>query len=187
MSVAFAFIASGFVWLSFELWLNFRDRARVDATEDKSSGLHLFSLLIAALVICVIIQQTDLPRIPIGQDHRYLIGTSVVLAGAVLRWWAFWSLGKYFRTVLAIQDGQKVVDRGPYRFIRHPAYTGALLAFTGFGLGLGIWAGLAVILALSFLGYHRRIKLEEQLMITCFQAEYLRFMEKTKKLIPFIY
>ena len=122
-----------------------------------------------------------------AQDSWYLAGTAVVLAGVSLRLWAFRSLGRYFRTVLAVQEGQEIINRGPYRFIRHPSYAGAMLAFTGIGFGLGGWAGLAVMAVFTLAGYRRRIELEERMMIACFQDKYLGFMGKTKKLLPFIY
>ena len=182
-----AFLASCVTWLAFELWLNLRDRDRTDSTEDKSSGLRLLLLLILALASGAVIQPTRLLSIPLEEDLRYLTGTAFVLGGAFFGLWAFRALGKYFRTVLEVQAGQKVITRGPYRFVRHPAYAGAMLVFASFGIGLGSWAGLAAMLAFTFAGYRRRIWLEEQMMIARFREEYLGFMAKTKKLIPFIY
>jgi protein-S-isoprenylcysteine O-methyltransferase Ste14 len=182
-----AFLASCITWLSWELWLNLRDRGRVDATDDKKSGLRLLLLLVTAMGLAAMMQETRLLAIPLKNEFKYLTGTAFVLGGAFLRLWAFRSLGKYFRTVLEVQAGQKVINRGPYRFVCHPAYAGALLVFAGFGFGLGSWPGLGVMLAFTFTAYHRRIRLEEQMMIACFQQEYLSFMRKTRRLIPFVY
>jgi protein-S-isoprenylcysteine O-methyltransferase Ste14 len=181
------FIISCFVWLCFELWLNLRDRGKGERSTGINSGVYLLFLIIIALGICVMFQYSGLPRIQISPDVRFLVGTAVILSGSALRWWAVWSLGSHFCTVVPIRAGQKLVKRGPYRFIRHPAYAGAIVVFLGFGLGLGSWPGLAVMGLLPFLGYRRRIRIEEQFMITSFRNEYRRFMDKTKKLIPFVY
>lgn len=183
----YAFITCCIVWLAFELWLNIRDRERVDASGNKNSGVQLFFALVLALASCLIIRQTHATKISWDESSGYLFGAGVLLSGAVLRWWSVWSLGTHFRTVLSVQEGQKLVRSGPYKFIRHPSYAGVILVLLGFGIGLGTWAGLAAITAIILPAYIRRIKQEERLMIECFPEEYPVFMGKTWKLIPFVY
>ena len=65
-----------------------------------------------------------------------VLGCAVGLTGVVLRWWAIWTLGAYFTRNLQIAEDHKVVVDGPYRYLRHPSYTGAILMFAGVGLGL---------------------------------------------------
>jgi len=74
-----------------------------------------------------------------------------MLMGIGLRWYSATVLGKYFTFDVAVQSGQMLVEAGPYRYVRHPSYSGALLTLLGFGLALGNWAGLAA--ALSCLGF----------------------------------
>jgi protein-S-isoprenylcysteine O-methyltransferase len=70
-----------------------------------------------------------------------------MLTGIALRWYSVAVLGKYFTFDVAIHSRQVLVDAGPYRYIRHPSYSGALMSLLGFGLTLGNSAGLAARLS----------------------------------------
>ena len=59
-------------------------------------------------------------------------GVVLFVAGLLLRWWAIIVLGRFFTVDVSIAEGHELIESGPYRFIRHPSYTGALLAFLGF-------------------------------------------------------
>lgn len=76
-------------------------------------------------------------------------------------WYSATVLGKYFTFDVAIQSGQALVEVGPYRYVRHPSYSGALLTLLGFGLALGSWVGGAVALSCLGLAYAYRIPIEE--------------------------
>ncbi len=79
----------------------------------------------------------------IGGGWWFALGAVIGWLGLLLRWWSFVCLGKYFTLVVKTSDEQPVVDRGPYRVLRHPSYTGLLLAVAGAGLMLGNWFSLA--------------------------------------------
>lgn len=72
-------------------------------------------------------------------------GVAVFAAGIVLRWYSIIHLGRFFTVNVAIAADHQLVDTGPYRFVRHPSYTGALLAFVGFGMVMRNWASVLVI------------------------------------------
>ena len=75
---------------------------------------------------------------------------------------------------------------GPYAYVRHPIYTGLLLALIGTAIVRGEWRGvLAVLIALAALW--RKLRLEERWMIETFGDEYRRYRERTAALIPFIF
>ena len=143
-------------------------------------------LISLAIGLCIIFERSNTPRIPMTKNVLLIIASTIVITGSFIRWWAIWCLGNFFQTVVGIQDGQRILKKGPYRFVRHPAYSGAMLVFIGFGFGLGTWFGLAIML-MPFIEYYHRIQLEERLMISRFQDEYLLLIKETKKLIPFIY
>lgn len=71
------------------------------------------------------------PRADIGGAVVLVIGRVLGWGGLLLRWWSFVTLGSYFSTVVRTSADQRVVDRGPYRVLRHPSYTGLLLAALG--------------------------------------------------------
>src|SRR5215212_6644570 len=64
-------------------------------------------------------------------------GVATFVAGAALRWYAIFYLGRYFTIDIRVAGDQRVVDTGPYRFIRHPSYTGAFMQFLGLALCMG--------------------------------------------------
>lgn len=76
---------------------------------------------------------------------------------------------------------------GPYRWIRHPSYTGALITLFGVGLALGNWLSLIVILVAGFTGYSYRVMVEERTLLTALGEPYREYMKHTKRFIPFVY
>src|SRR5439155_26398447 len=73
-------------------------------------------------------------------------GVVLFVAGLLLRWWAIITLGRFFTVDVTMEKDHELVERGPFRKVRHPSYTGVLLAFAGVALSLGNWAALLVIL-----------------------------------------
>ena len=66
-----------------------------------------------------------------------------MVGGVAFRLWAVLSLGRFFRVAVTTQDDHRLIERGPYRRLRHPSYTGALVTLFGFGLTIGNWLSLA--------------------------------------------
>jgi len=82
---------------------------------------------------------------------------------------------------------QTVVDGGPYRWVRHPAYTGLLLFFVGMGLALTNWASLLVLALLPAVGLLVRIRSEEQALLAGLGEDYRRFAATRRRLFPGIW
>lgn len=113
-------------------------------------------------------------------------GIFILSAGFILRLWSVWLLGPLFSQNLLVQPAHRIVCKGPFSLVRHPAYLGSLMLLTGQALFLGNMA-IALICGL-FLGhvYLRRIDDEEKLLRSAFDTAYDRYSAKTWKLIPFI-
>jgi protein-S-isoprenylcysteine O-methyltransferase Ste14 len=105
-------------------------------------------------------------------------------AGIAIRQWAVATLGRFFTIDVRVQPGQTVVDRGPYRWVRHPAYTGLILTFLGFGLALGNWAALGVAFLVPTAGLVYRIHFEERALLEGLGEPYRRFAEGRPRLFP---
>lgn len=125
--------------------------------------------------------------IPWFRPQVTIAGIVLILLGGGLRWWAILTLGRYFTFDVAIRATQKVVQTGPYRFIRHPAYSGTLLSLLGIGLALANWASLVAILAGALTGLLYRVRVEEKALIDGLGQPYMDYMRRTKRFIPFIF
>ena len=93
-------------------------------------------------------------------------------------------LGRFFTIDVRVHAGQTVVERGPYRWVRHPAYTGMIITFVGIGLALGNWASLAVLAAVPAAGLVVRIRLEERALLERLGEPYRRFAATRPHLFP---
>jgi protein-S-isoprenylcysteine O-methyltransferase Ste14 len=116
-----------------------------------------------------------------------LVADLLLIAGIGLRIWAIVHLGRFFTVDVTIQEGQRVVQDGPYRFVRHPSYSGSMLALLGLACLTFNWLGFLVIIGCSFLAYTLRISVEEKVLFQSLGVEYRRYAERTKRLIPGIY
>ncbi len=122
--------------------------------------------------------------------HRTLlfsIGVTLILLGVALRWYAIWMLGSYFTRDIAVSADQKVIQNGPYRFIRHPAYSGTFLTMLGVGLALTNWASLIALLLCVFSGHIYRVRVEEQALIQTIGQPYVEYMQHTRRFIPWVF
>src|SRR2546423_3467851 len=112
---------------------------------------------------------------------------AVFAAGLVLRWWAIVTLGRFFTVDVTIERDHKLVERGPFRWVRHPSYTGVLLAFVGWALTLRNWVAIAVLLVPIFAAFIRRMNVEEEALRGALGERYREYMKRTKRLVPGIY
>lgn len=116
-----------------------------------------------------------------------LISAGCLMFSLVLFWKVHLDLGKNWSPILEIREGHNLVSSGIYQYIRHPMYTQIWIWVIGQGLVLANWFVVIVgILTWSIL-FFIRVPDEEKLMISEFGDEYLRYMRRTKKIIPYIY
>ena len=116
-----------------------------------------------------------------------LVADLLMSAGILLRVAAILHLGKYFTVDVNIQEGQRLIQDGPYRFVRHPSYSGSVLAFVGLACLTFNWLGFIAIIACSLVAYTLRISVEEKVLLENFGDEYRRYAERTKRLIPGVF
>ena len=88
---------------------------------------------------------------------------------------------------VTIEKDHELVERGPFRIVRHPSYAGVLLAFVGFALSLGNWAALLVVILPIGAAFIHRINVEEDALSGALRPPYTDYMRRTKRLVPFIY
>jgi len=139
--------------------------------------------LVLALAAPVVLPQANFPR----TTSVYAVGIAIYVAGLLLRWTAILWLGKFFTVNVAIAADHRVIDTGPYRFIRHPSYTGALAAFLGLAICTGNLVSLLVMMVPVTWAFMRRIRLEEAVLRQGLGPSYIEYSNRTKRLIPFVY
>lgn len=180
----------GLGFLFSELGLAVWRRAKASSgTSDRDAGsLRLLWIVISLSMFAGVELSVNgvKPFLPVGFPWP-LLGLGVFAAGAVLRWWAIWHLGQFFTVNVALADDHRVVDTGPYRWVRHPSYSGLLLQFAGFGLTLGTVPSLAVVLAPPALALLQRIRVEEAALRAHLPYSYPAYVARTKKIVPLVF
>jgi len=94
-------------------------------------------------------------------------------------------LGRNWSGTVTVKQDHELIRSGPYRYVRHPIYTGLLIAFAGSAIARGEWRGLLAV-AIVFAALWRKLRLEERWMIETFGDAYLRYRAEVRALIPFV-
>jgi protein-S-isoprenylcysteine O-methyltransferase Ste14 len=114
-------------------------------------------------------------------------GLATMMLGILFRWHAMRTLGRLFTGKVMIRDGHHLIRVGPYAHLRHPAYTGSLIAHIGLGLALANWWALAASTLPYLVAVIYRIRVEEKVLAAAFGAEYDEHARATRRLVPWIY
>jgi protein-S-isoprenylcysteine O-methyltransferase Ste14 len=115
------------------------------------------------------------------------IGTGLLIVGSLLRRYCVRILGKYFTAAITVSSNQPIIEKGPYRWIRHPSYTAGFLVFFGIGFALGYWLSLIIFFLEICIVYCRRVKAEEAALLGTLGEPYRAYMAHTKRFVPFIF
>ena len=191
-AAAALFLATCLVWLIPEMAGMRRQMARIsrkaDGSQDRGSLAILLGLQWAGLGLNFLLAWL-LPAVAIlwQPGLLFLLGLIAILLGVALRWYAIRVLGGYFTRDVAVTRDQPVVMDGPYRLIRHPAYSGTFLTMLGVGLAMANWASLVALLGCVFLGHFYRIRIEEKALIRTIGRPYIQYMLHTKRFIPWVF
>jgi protein-S-isoprenylcysteine O-methyltransferase Ste14 len=117
----------------------------------------------------------------------FTVGMTLLVAGAVLRWWSFWALGQYFTFTVDVSPDQQVVTAGPYRILRHPGYAGGLMGMTGIGVIYANWIGLTGFVIPCVIIIVWRIHIEETALLRTTGDPYRAYAAHHKRLVPLIW
>jgi protein-S-isoprenylcysteine O-methyltransferase Ste14 len=152
--------------------------------QSKQILLWFIVVLLAMIVVPPYCDRHDLWTID-GDATRYL-GLALFWIGSVIRLIAVFALGHRFSGVVAIQPDHKLKTDGIYRHVRHPSYTGLLVAMIGWVLVFRSSIGLVLNVTL-FLLLLSRMADEEKFLETEFGDEYRAYRQKSWRLVPFVY
>ena len=156
--------------------------------EDSREGRASFALLYVAVATgivgpFVIAANVRGAAIAFARWPIFVLGVAVMASGLVIRAWAIVLLGRFFTNDVRVHPGQTVIDTGPYRWVRHPSYTGLILILIGSRLALGNWAALAVALVLPTAALVNFIGVEERVLLNGLGEAYRRFAASRARLL----
>jgi protein-S-isoprenylcysteine O-methyltransferase len=175
-----AVIALGVLANALQPSYRIRDAARPpeDGGTFHQIMLTAYGTQAAALLELVLRRPPALPFDALG------VGALVAMtAGLALRAWAIATLGGWFTLRVGVTPAQRVVQTGPYRWIRHPSYTGALVALVASAILLRVWVTALVGAVALYAAFRRRIRYEERLLAAALPG-YRGYMTRTGALLP---
>jgi protein-S-isoprenylcysteine O-methyltransferase Ste14 len=126
-----------------------------------------------------ILSQRFLPNIPCIA----WLGAGLTFAGILFAIWARWNLGRNWSAAVTIKQGHQIIRSGPYAYIRHPIYTGMLVAVIGSALTAGEYRGLLAFAIILF-GFYRKARKEEKLLTANFGEPFLEHKQRTGFFLP---
>jgi protein-S-isoprenylcysteine O-methyltransferase Ste14 len=180
-------LATILVWISLELRQALHVRREAHKT-DQGSIVTLRLAAFAGFVGGVLLAKA-VPAATIGPvDVVGWIGLAVVVSGVALRAWCFHTLGHYFTLTVQTSADQPVITAGPYRVLRHPSYTGLLLALLGVAMvAIRNWLSLLVVAVAVGGALVYRIRVEERALLRDLGANYRSYADTHKRLVPFVW
>ena len=168
------------------LALSKRSKSRA-ATQDRSTlpilWIVIFLSIGAGLFLRETFPQGALPEPLIF----YLTGLVLFFLGLVIRWVAIIYLGRFFTVNVAIAEDHQLITTGPYRYVRHPSYTGTLLVFLGFGLCMLNFYSLVTVFLPIAVAFLWRMHVEESALQAAFGERYREYRARTARLIPHLF
>jgi protein-S-isoprenylcysteine O-methyltransferase Ste14 len=183
LAVLMVWIIVGLVWLAASMSLKSIARA-------EPWGSRLFHILAIALAFLLLFD-SHLP-IPV-LNRRFVsdtpavwwIGFALTVAGAAIAIWARILLGANWSATVTVKQNHELMRTGPYAVVRHPIYSGFLLAMLGTAIAFGEVRGLIAVV-LAFIAWRVKSLIEERFMLDQFGEKYARYKREVKALIPFV-
>jgi protein-S-isoprenylcysteine O-methyltransferase Ste14 len=174
------------LWIVVEVPYLRRFKVTTRRDWDRRSAL-LWEFANAIEPIGMVMGFTHIGGIHTGSNLIATLGISLLVTGVAIRWTAIYTLGTYFTGTVVIKDDHRLIRTGLYRHLRHPAYTGALIAHLGLGLSFLNWFSLALSILPFLVAAMYRIHVEEQALAEAFGEEYRAYSQETKRLVPKLY
>ena len=176
-------------WVAlFTYWMINASNVKQDIEKHISfKYIFLLSAVVVALFITMLYRKTFLQR-TLWQTsvHLGIVTDVIVLIGLAFAVWARTILGRNWSANIAFKKGHKLIKHGPYSIVRHPIYSG--LIFMAIGTAINIGQVFAfVLLAVYFVGFNGKCRLEEELMLKHFSKEYNIYKKRVKAIMPYIF
>jgi protein-S-isoprenylcysteine O-methyltransferase Ste14 len=176
------------LWLAWALYWTVSARNAKQAARREALGsraAHIVPLVVAAWLLAA-------PRMPVrwleeplpfAGAAAYWSGALIAVLGFAITVWARVHLGRNWSGTVTVKQDHELVRSGPYAWVRHPIYTGLLLALIGSALARAEWRGVLAVL-IAFAALWRKLRLEERWMSETFGAAYEDYRRDVKALVP---
>jgi len=178
------FVALCAVWAGSQLWIGRRRSGDPHKRQDRGTLDLLIVAIFASLALGGWLAWHDDGQFAARSPALAWTGMALMAAGLLLRWWSVRVLARFFTVDIAIHPGQQLVRRGPYRVLRHPSYSGALLTVLGFAVGTGHGLAAAVVLLPITAAFLWRIRVEERMLAEAFPDSWPDYARNTARLLP---
>src|SRR5437016_8940009 len=177
-----------FVWIVSELFgavlvPRLRRRGATRVKRDRGSGALIIFTVFVSIILALSLGYAGVGPLP---DWVFYPGIFLMLLGVFLRQWAIAVLGRFFSLTVRVAEDHRVIDKGPYRLVRHPSYSGVLITFIGLSLAVQSLGALLVLLSVFVVSYGYRMRVEEKALLAELGEDYSNYMKRTKRLIPYI-
>jgi protein-S-isoprenylcysteine O-methyltransferase Ste14 len=166
------------------LFLFKRSGKSLSSKMDRGSSWVLWITITVSISVTIILQRYNIAVIQLPRLIINVIALFFLVGGLIFRWIAIISLGKFFTVDVAIHEEHVLVQRGLYKYVRHPSYTGLLCEFIGLGIYFGTWVSLIIIVVPFTFAIIYRIRCEEAVLLEKFAKQYKDYKASTKSLIP---
>lgn len=173
------------IWIVFWLsWFALMFSAK-RSTHRVSKGMIIRIIIVAVALTVMRLGYFDAGTTLTHNMAARLIGTALVILGLGFAVWARVHIGRNWSMPNATVEDRELVTSGPYRYVRHPIYSGLLLALIGTVMSIGWY--IAIILVVFGSYFVRSALTEEHMLANEFPKVYPAYRAKTKMLIPFIW
>lgn len=164
-----------------------RLREELGFPKGKSFDRHSFLFLALAFMSMAAVTMFDsfVAGKPTGNIMMGL-GSLLFVSGVIIRLVASHTLGRHYSLRVVEQDGHELVRDGIYGKVRHPLYAGGLLMAVGFVVFFSSKAGAIALIPLAFAGLYR-IRVEEDFLAWKFGSDYIKYKERVKGLVPYLF
>ena len=177
-----------FVWIASEIFgaalvPRLRRRGATRVRRDRGSRALITISILISMLIAFYFGYGGFGALP---DSIFYVGIFLIFLGVLVRQYAIAILGRFFSLSVQISEDHKVVEKGPYRLVRHPSYTGILITLAGLGLAVQSLGALLVLLLFFVISFGYRMHVEERALLSGLGQDYASYMKRTKRLIPFL-
>lgn len=161
-------------------------RAEEDTPLDRGSFRVLWAATAVGTAMAITVPLTSVGSLA-TPVLAFWTGIALMLLGLFVRLYAMFVLGDLFSHRVAVKDDHEVVDVGPYRWVRHPSYTGALITYLGIGVVTGNWVSVVAAVGGAVVGYSHRVRVEERALSEALEG-YEEYAERTPyRLVPSVW